>query len=338
MNWLDSLLGPGNTPLAVFGLIAAACAGLVLAAVSLGESERKRRHTQRLERVRTPTRMVDRRGTDNQIVRRDTSLSRFNALNSLMRRVLPNAGKLRLRLQQTGRNISLDQYLLASLAIGIVAGALAIFFAPLPVAADVLIGIIAAAGVPYVLVGWLAKRRLARFLELFPDAIDLIVRAIRSGQPVSEAIRTVGDQASQPVGGEFRQVRDAMKVGMTLPEALAAAADRLNMLEFRFFNIALNVQQETGGNLSETLENLSKMLRRRRQVKMKIKAASAEARASAWIVGVLPFIMFGVIVTLNPDYGMMLVKDPRGIMMSGIGIAMTASGMYIMSRMAKFDI
>jgi tight adherence protein B len=338
MNWLDSFLGAGNTPLAIFGLIAAACAVLVLAALSLGESERRRRQTQRLERVRAPTRMVDRRRSGDQIVRRDSSLSRFGALNSLMRRVLPNVGKLRLRLQQTGRNISLDQYLLGSLGIAILATVVAFFFAPLPVAADVLIGVIAGIGFPYMLVGWLAKRRLARFLELFPDAIDLIVRAVRSGQPVSEAIRTVADQASQPVGGEFRQVRDAMKVGMTMPEALAVAAERLNMLEFRFFNIALNVQQETGGNLSETLENLSKMLRRRRQIKMKIKAASAEARASAWIVGVLPFVMFGVILGLNRDYAMLLVDDRRGVMMSIVGIAMTASGMYIMSRMAKFEI
>jgi tight adherence protein B len=338
MNWFDSLLSAGNTSLAVFGLIAAACGGLVLAALSFGESGRKHRRTQRFERVRTPTRMVDRRAPANQIVRRDNSLSRFSALNSLMRRALPNIGKLRLRLQQTGRNISLDQYLLASLAVGVMATVVAVFFAPLPVAADVLIGVIAATGFPYMLVGWLAKRRLAKFLELFPDAIDLVVRAVRSGQPVSEAIRTVGDQAPQPVGGEFRQVRDAIKVGMTMPEALAAAAERLNMLEFRFFNIALNVQQETGGNLSETLENLSKMLRRRRQVKMKIKAASAEARASAWIVGVLPFIMFGVIVTLNPGYGMMLVNDPRGIIMSCVGISMTVTGMFIMSRMANFEI
>jgi tight adherence protein B len=338
MNWFDSLLGPGNTPLAVFGLIAAACAGLVLAALSLGESERKRRQTQRLERVRSPRRMVERRGPGNQIVRRDASLSRFEALNSLMRRVLPNVGKLRRRLEQTGRSISLDQYLLAGLALGILATIAAIFLTPLPIAADVLIGVIFGIGFPYTMVGWMAKRRLAKFLVLFPDAIDLIVRAVRSGQPVSEAIRTVGDQAPQPVGGEFRQVRDAMKVGMTLPEALAAAAERLDMLEFRFFNIALNVQQETGGNLSETLENLSKMLRRRRQVKMKIKAASAEARASAWIVGALPFVMFGVILTLNRDYAMMLVNDTRGIIMSIIGILMTATGMFIMSRMAKFEI
>jgi tight adherence protein B len=116
------------------------------------------------------------------------------------------------------------------------------------------------------------------------------------------------------------------------------AADRLDLLEFRFFTIALNVQQETGGNLSETLENLSRMLRRRRQIKMKVKAASAEARASAWIVGSLPFIMFFVIMGLNREYAMMLVLDPRGIMMSMIGLGMSVTGIIVMAKMANFEV
>src|SRR5262249_19032739 len=160
MNWFDSLLGPGNTPLAILGLIAAACAGLVLAALSLGESERQRRQGRRLDRVRTPSRAAGRRSEANQIVRRDSSLSRIEALNAILRRVLPNVGKLRLRLQQTGRNISIDQYLLASLAVGILATVAALFLLPLPVAADLLVGIIFGAGLPYFAVGWMAKRRL----------------------------------------------------------------------------------------------------------------------------------------------------------------------------------
>ncbi|MEA2783410.1 MAG: tight adherence protein [Rhodospirillaceae bacterium] len=339
MTWFDTLLRQNTTmPFLVFGLLAAAFAGLMLSVVSWRESERKRAQSQRLERVRTPAKRVDRRsGRNTQIVKRDRSVSRFGALNKLMRKLLPNVGKLRIRLQQTGRNITLDQYLLASLATGIVATVIALF-SPFPIVADLLFGLICGVALPYFAIGFMAKRRLNRFVALFPDAIDLIVRAVRSGQPVTEAIKNVAEQAPQPVGGEFREMRDSIKLGMTLPEALTVAADRLDLLEFRFFTIALNVQQETGGNLSETLENLSRMLRRRRQIKMKVKAASAEARASAWIVGSLPFIMFFVIMGLNREYAMMLVLDPRGIMMSMIGLGMSVTGIIVMAKMANFEV
>jgi tight adherence protein B len=336
VNSVDSLLA-GTSPLFI-GLLIAACAGLLLSALSLIASERRRKHTLRVERVRTPLRASARdRIAAAQILRRDTSHSSIEALNAVLRKILPDVHKLRRRLRQAGQKITMDQYLLASVFVVILVATPIVVFTSWPVLLALLVGLVAGILLPYWFIAWKAKRRQNRFVALFPDSIDIIVRAVRSGQPPSEAIRVVAEQAPQPVSGEFAEITDAVKVGVTLNEAIAQAAERIDLTEFRYFHTALNIQQETGGNLSETLDNLSKMLRRRRQIKLKIKAASAEARASAWIVGSLPFIMFFIIQALNHEYAMTLINDPRGVIMLAIGLTSTCVGIAIMAKMANFD-
>jgi tight adherence protein B len=339
MSFVEALLRTTSPlPLTIMALLIAACAGILLSGVLVLASERHRRDAARLSRVTAPHRPeVARRGPERRIVRRDTSNSSIRALNALLHKLLPDVHKFRNTLRQAGRKVTMDKYLLASIVLATGSAAAVILLTHWSLILAVLIGLCLGALLPYWTVGWLAKRWRNRFIANFPDGIDIIVRAVRSGQPVSEAMRVVADQATAPVDEEFAEITDAVRVGVTLDEAIAQAADRIDLTEFRFFHTALAIQQETGGNLSETLANLGKMLRRRRQIKLKIKAASAEARASAWIVGSLPVIMYFIIQMLNHPYAMTLINDPRGLTMLAVAFASTCTGVAIMVKMANFD-
>jgi tight adherence protein B len=187
-------------------------------------------------------------------------------------------------------------------------------------------------------VGFLVARRRNRFIAYFPEAIDLMVRGLRSGLPITESIRTAGDEIPDPVGNELRRITDSIRLGAKLDEALWDTSKRLNIQEFNFFTVALSIQSETGGNLAETLANLSDVLRRRRQLKLKIKALSSEAKASAYIIGSLPFIMALLIFLVNPGYLDDLWIDPRGMFLVFIGFCSFAIGIAVMYKMVKFEI
>lgn len=270
-------------------------------------------------------------------VRRQTAYSTVPIVDQLIR-LLPNMGKLRERLSRTGIKITVGAYLgiCALLAVGTTATLWLLFH--LPMAANALAGIVMGLGLPHVATSFLGVRRINRFNALFPEAIDLIVRGLKSGLPVTESIKVVGDEIKPPVGEEFRLISDSIKFGMTLNQALWSAAPRINTPEFRFFNITLSIQQETGGNLAETLENLSAVLRRRRQMKLKIKAFSSEAKASAYIIGSLPFIMFFLILMVNYGYAITLFTDKRGVMMVLAGLLCYAVGITVMVKMIRFEI
>jgi tight adherence protein B len=245
---------------------------------------------------------------------------------------------MRMRLQRTGRTITLGQYLLFCFALTAIIGLALKFVIGLPAIAAVPAGFAVGFLIPHIAVGTMLKRRQDKFMRNFPEAIDLIVRGLKSGLPVTESIRVVGQEIVDPIGVEFRGIADAVKFGKPMVEALWAIEPRIDIQEFRFFITALSVQQETGGNLAETLENLSTVLRRRKQMKLKIKALSSEAKASAYIIGSLPFIMFGIILTMNYDYGSQLYKDIRGIYMLCGGFLSYSIGTAIMWKMVRFDI
>jgi tight adherence protein B len=184
----------------------------------------------------------------------------------------------------------------------------------------------------------MGKPRLAAFIALFPDAIDLIVRALRSGLPVSEAIVGAGHEIADPVGGELRLIEGGMRMGRDLESLLWDTAKRIDASEFRFFVIALSVQRETGGNLGETLANLSDVLRRRRQMQAKAHAMASETRATTMILGGLPVAVIGVLSLTSPHYLAPLINDVRGYILDGIALMMLTTGVVIMNRMAKFEI
>jgi tight adherence protein B len=164
------------------------------------------------------------------------------------------------------------------------------------------------------------------------------VRGLRSGLPITETLGVVASELPGPVGEEFKLVTDRIKVGKTMEEALQDTADRLDMAEFSFFCITLAIQRETGGNLAETLANLADVLRKRAQMKLKIKAMSSESKASAYIVGALPFIVFGLIYWINPVYMGKFFIDERLIVAGLGGLCWLGLGAFIMAKMVSFEI
>ena len=201
-----------------------------------------------------------------------------------------------------------------------------------------LIGFGAGAWLPVVFIRTMTKRRQARFAKLFPDAIGLIVRGLKAGLPVAETILVVGREVADPVGEEFRSVSDQIKLGQRIEEALWAVARRLEMTDFNFFVITLSVQRETGGNLAQTLENLDDILRKRRQMRLKVKAMSSEAVASASIIGALPFVMAAMLYVVSKSYIMTLFTTSLGLVLTAIGSASLALGVFVMMRMVSFEI
>ena len=164
------------------------------------------------------------------------------------------------------------------------------------------------------------------------------MRGLRSGLPVTETLSVVAQEVPGPVGQEFRGVVERIKIGRTMEDALQQTADRLGIPEFNFFCITLAIQRETGGNLAETLANLAEVLRKRAQMKLKIRAMSSESKASAYIVGALPFIVFVLIWWINPDYiGTFFVNETLIVIGMG-GLVWMAIGVFIMAKMVSFEI
>lgn len=271
-------------------------------------------------------------------IKRDDASGKFQLFDRIARRIVPRRHNLRRRLARTGKRIPLGTYFAANVASGIVGFAVASFLFGFPPLFAFFTAVVAGIGAPTYYVGSLAKRRSKKFTAQFPEAIDLIVRGLKSGLPVSESIRMVGEELQEPVGTEFKAVTDAQGLGQSLDAAMWDAAIRIDTPEFKFFVISLSVQRETGGNLAETLQNLSDILRRRRHMRMKIKALSSEAKSSAMIIGSLPFIMFGILMLMSPDYVMQLFSDPRGHIMLAGGLGSMTIGVFVMARMVRFKI
>jgi len=244
---------------------------------------------------------------------------------------------LAVRLNRTGRNWTVSQYLYTSGGIALVVAAL-LFLKSGSVVLSLAVGLALGAGLPHFMVGMFIKRRIDAFTTKLPDAIELLVRGLRSGLPVSETLSVVANEVPGPVGVEFRGVVERIRIGRTMEESLQETADRLGTAEFQFFVITLAIQRETGGNLAETLSNLSDVLRKRAQMKLKIKAMSSESKASAYIVGALPFIVFGMIYWINPSYIGGFFEEERLIVTGLGGLVWMSIGGFIMAKMVSFEI
>ncbi|MBA16430.1 MAG: pilus assembly protein TadB [Sphingomonas sp.] len=268
---------------------------------------------------------------------RRITASRASRADVATARFLPNPALLGKRLAATGKGWTVGQYGMATLGLFVVTvSALLLQGAPLLLA--LLLGVFVGLGIPHFVVGFFVKRRIKNFTVKFPDAIELLVRGLRSGLPITETMTVVAQEIEGPVGDEFRAVSDKMKIGRTLDAALQETADRLGTPEFQFFTITIAIQRETGGNLAETLSNLADVLRKRAQMKLKIKALSSESKASAYIVGALPFIVFGMIWFINNSYMMNFFTDQR-LMITGIGgLIWMGLGAFIMAKMVNFEI
>ena len=316
-------------------LFAGAALTLLLLVAALAGPSTNKATTRRLAALRerhtaSPTNAIEAQ------MRRITGKSATRADLAAMR-LLPNVAQLQKRLSMTGKSWTVGHYGSATVGVAVVV-ALLLLLKGMQLLLALFLGIGMGGLVPHLAVGMLIKRRIAAFTAKFPDAIELLVRGLRSGLPISETMQVVGAEIPGPVGDEFRSVSDKMKIGRTMDVALQETADRLGTPEFQFFVITIAIQRETGGNLAETLQNLATVLRQRGQMKLKIKAMSSESKASAYIVGSLPFIVFGVIYAINAPYMMNFFADPRLMVAGGGGLIWMGIGAFIMAKMVSFEI
>ncbi len=257
---------------------------------------------------------------------------------AMLGRLVPRPQTFRTRLKKTGKNIQLGRYVAICGVVMIVSTLLFWLFFSLPVFLSFLLGIVSGIGLPHFIVGKMIAKRQKQFLSLFPEAIELIVRGLKSGLPINETITIVGREVADPVGTEFSRISDQVRFGKTLEDAMWQAAESLDFPDFKFFVISLAIQRETGGNLAETLSNLSNILRQRHQMKLKIRALSSEGRASAMIIGCLPFIMFAIIYAMNSDYASTFFTDPRAMIVLAGALVWMSLGGFIISKMISFEI
>jgi tight adherence protein B len=304
--------------------------GLAVMSVAGQGSQRMARRARRLtggERGRKP--LV----AETPDMRRD----RQGGLDALIHQLVPRPEALRARLAATGVGISIGRYGLICLGLAVVIPTpLILNGVSWPLA--LLVGLLGGLWLPHFVVGSLIKGRCKKFTKLFPDAIGLMVRGLKAGLPVTETMIVVGREIIGPVGEEFRRVSDQVRLGQPVEDALWQTAKRIESAEFNFLVITLSVQRETGGNLAETLENLEDILRRRAQMRLKIKAMSSEAVASAGIIGSLPFIMAALMFLVSRDYILTLFSAPLGWMMLAGGGTSLAIGILVMVKMVSFEV
>jgi tight adherence protein B len=330
------LIDPVTLAALAIGVMTAAAFTLVVALADTPNGRRFKRRLDGVKAYRAQRRtQLDDEAPTRSLTRRESATPK---MDRIVQRWLPQRNMLALRLEQTGRTISIGQFMLVVLGLSVVGAGIAAGIFGFGILPSLLFAVSFGVAVPHFVVGRMGRKRTAAFIQLFPEAIDLMVRALRSGLPISEAIVNAGHEIADPVGVEFRQIESGMRLGRELDNILWDIAKRITAPEFRFFIIALTVQRETGGNLAETLSNLADVLRRRRTMRAKARAMASEARASTIILGSLPIIVTGILFLTSPSYVSLLFTDVRGLILVGIALGMLVTGIAIMVKMARFEI
>jgi tight adherence protein B len=261
----------------------------------------------------------------------ETTLKEFEA-----RRKKTKNPPLSVRISQAGLRLTTRQFLMIGAALGVVAFGIGLG-ANLGLLPSLGLAFAAALGAPRWLLAFLKKRREKRFLELFPDAVDVIVRGIKAGLPVGDCLKIIATETEEPVRGEFQAITETQAIGMPLGEACQKLYESVALPEANFFGIVVSIQQKSGGNLSEVLGNLSKVLRDRKRMAAKIQAMSMEAKASAGIIGSLPPAVMILVYLSSPDYIELLWTAQIGrLMLAGCAVWMFV-GVMVMKKMINFD-
>ncbi|MCO5063678.1 MAG: type II secretion system F family protein [Rhizobiaceae bacterium] len=244
---------------------------------------------------------------------------------------------LKIQIRQAGLSMSMQRFYVLSAICGVVltigGWMIAMPFYLLPA-----IAIVGGVGLPRFIVSFLRKRRVKQFLEEFPNALDIIVRAVKSGLPLNDGIRLIATESREPVRTEFRRIVEAQGVGMPVPEAAMRMTETMPCAEAGFFGIVIQIQSQAGGNLSEALGNLSRVLRDRKKMKAKVNALSMEAKASAVIIGALPVVVAFLVYLTSPTYIMPLFTTSTGNLIIGIGLFWMGIGIFIMRQMMNFEV
>jgi tight adherence protein B len=321
--------------LALFILAAAAVGGVAwvfLYPLLSGERQAERR----MQSVAKPDRM----GIKAAATRAAPKLRR-NELEETLKQLEASRKKqknppLSVRLEQTGLGWSKQQFMIGSGVLGALAFA-GVFFVGGGFVGAAGLAFAAAFGLPRWVLSYLRKRRHNKFLQHFPDAVDIIVRGIKAGLPLFDSMKVIVSDAPEPIKSEFRAIVETQTIGMPLGEACGRLYQRVPLPEANFFGIVIGIQQKSGGNLSEALGNLSRVLRDRKKMKSKIKAMSMEAKASAGIIGSLPILVMGIVYVTSPDYIELLWTTSVGrLLLAGSAVWMLM-GIMVMKKMINFD-
>jgi tight adherence protein B len=333
------MIGDAGLDLGTMTILIAVGTTLMFAAlfVVFGGFFAERRLRDRLEDIETRARTGS-RTLQMATLRRVEKQGRLPTLDRLLWRWFPNASTIRQKLLASGMNITLGDYAFASVSLSVAVAFLlylVLDVAPgVALAGSLMVGI----GLPNVWVGWRARRRGQKFNLLFPDAVDLVVRALRAGLPVQEAIGSVARDIKEPVGGIFRRVQQEVQLGTPIEAALWRVAKTVQTDEFNFLIVALSIQRETGGNLAETLANLSALLRARHQLRLKIRAFTAEARTTMLIMAGLPFLVGGGLFLISPNYIGPLFTTDTGQMVAAAAALSMGFGIFVMNKIATIKV
>jgi tight adherence protein B len=230
------------------------------------------------------------------------------------------------------------QLLALSLCLGALGGLVMFLRSPAPGISLVTVPLGLAVGwLPIAFVRYKAARRLAQFEEQFPEAIDLMARALRAGHAMTTGLALVAEELPDPVGGEFRLVYDRQNFGMSMPDALRLFADRVPLLDARFFVTAVLTQRESGGNLAEILDNLADVIRQRFRVKRQIKVVTAHARLTGWVLALMPVVMTVGMLMVAPDHILTLIRDPLGVQMAAAAFALWVIGYVAIRKLVDVE-
>ena len=244
---------------------------------------------------------------------------------------------MRVQLRQAGLDISMRRFYVYSALCGLVCALLVLMIGAPLLAVPGALGV-GAVGLPRWTVNFIRARRVKAFLNEFPNALDVIVRAVKSGLPLNDAVRLIASESPEPVRSEFRRVVESQQLGLSLPEAVLRMPETMPCPEASFFGIVIQIQSQAGGNLSEALNNLSKVLRDRKKMKAKIQALSMEAKASAVIIGALPFVVAFLVYLSSPGYIMPLFTHPTGHFILTVAGVWMSIGIFVMRKMMNFEV
>lgn len=244
---------------------------------------------------------------------------------------------LRVLISQAGLSMSPRKFWLLSIAAGLAAVVIALVLGA-PAYVALLSGVVGVLGLPRWLLSFLRKRRRTAFVSQFADAIDVMVRGLKAGLPITDALKVIAEEAAPPVGPEFLEVVEGLRIGLTIDQGLERMYERIPTPEVNFLSIAFSIQSKTGGNMSEALSNLSRVLRERKKMKGKVQAVSQEGKSSATIIGGLPFVVMGLLAVINPGYLTPLFETETGNIMLAVAGGWMLVGLLVMRKMIHFEI
>ncbi|AIY42969.1 Flp pilus assembly protein TadB [Collimonas arenae] len=250
---------------------------------------------------------------------------------------LPRARRLDRFILQAGLDWTVSKLLLSCAATGVIVCILMTSFARQSILLGAVIGI-SAATLPLLYVLRKRGRRLARIEQQLPDALDLVTRALRSGHAFSSGLQMIGEEMAEPIAGEFRIVHDEVNFGVSLQQALTNLSERVPVTDLRYFVVAVLIQRDSGGNLTEVLGNLSRLIRDRLKLLAKVKVLSSEGRLSAWILGLMPFALAAVMSLVNPDFMAPLWHDPIGIGIIKYMLILMALGIFVLIKIIRIRV